>query len=266
MTDIYRRHELKYVLSSGQRRELEAQLEEHMRPDAYPESLVRSIYYDTPDYRLIRRSLEGPCYKEKLRFRCYGDLQPDENLFAELKKKYNGIVYKRRTVLPALQAENCMEKTEPLPGDSQILREIEAFRGFYGELIPAVYIAYHRTAWTSGADLRVTFDDEIVWSQSVSSLLQNGGNMKLHTGLLGLKESLLEVKAENALPLWLAQALDSVGAVRTAFSKYGSAFTSGCFDGCGAGRYAGRSAAAGQNMKNNDGGMRYVPFYSRRCG
>lgn len=43
-----------------------------MRPDEYSHSSIRNLYLDTPDFRLIRRSLEKPVYKEKLRLRSYG--------------------------------------------------------------------------------------------------------------------------------------------------------------------------------------------------
>ena len=59
---------------------------------------------DTPDHRLIRSSLEKPVYKEKLRLRSYGVPQSDTTVFAELKKKYKGIVYKRRIGMPRHEA------------------------------------------------------------------------------------------------------------------------------------------------------------------
>jgi hypothetical protein len=49
---------------------------------------------------IISRSLDKPLYKEKLRLRIYGE-GPVETVFFELKKKFKGIVYKRRIGLPA---------------------------------------------------------------------------------------------------------------------------------------------------------------------
>ena len=71
-----------------------------MVPDEHGESTICNIYYDTADYRLIRASLEKPAYKEKLRLRSYGVTEPGGEVFLELKKKYKGIVYKRRITLP----------------------------------------------------------------------------------------------------------------------------------------------------------------------
>ena len=96
---IFKRHELKYLVSAEQREFIESEFERYMIPDEHGESTICNIYYDTHDFRLIRRSLEKPVYKEKLRLRSYGTASKDEKVFLELKKKYKGIVYKRRISL-----------------------------------------------------------------------------------------------------------------------------------------------------------------------
>lgn len=69
---IFKRHELKYLVSAVQREFIESKFARYMIPDEHSESTICNIYYDTPDFRLIRRSLEKPVYKEKLRLRSYG--------------------------------------------------------------------------------------------------------------------------------------------------------------------------------------------------
>ena len=96
----FERRELKYRITDAQRAALEAAFGARMVPDEYGESTICNIYYDTADYRLIRASLEKPAYKEKLRLRSYGVTEPGGEVFLELKKKYKGIVYKRRITLP----------------------------------------------------------------------------------------------------------------------------------------------------------------------
>ena len=96
----FERRELKYRITDAQRAALEAAFGARMVPDEHGESTICNIYYDTADYRLIRASLENPAYKEKLRLRSYGVTEPDGKVFLELKKKYKGIVYKRRITLP----------------------------------------------------------------------------------------------------------------------------------------------------------------------
>ena len=96
----FERRELKYRITDAQRAALEAAFGTQMIPDEHGESTICNIYYDTADYRLIRASLEKPAYKEKLRLRSYGVTEPGGEVFLELKKKYKGIVYKRRITLP----------------------------------------------------------------------------------------------------------------------------------------------------------------------
>lgn len=69
--------------------------------DAYGAYTICNIYYDTGDWRLICKSLEKPVYKEKLRVRSYGVPTGDDKVFVELKKKYDGMVYKRRVAMTA---------------------------------------------------------------------------------------------------------------------------------------------------------------------
>ena len=135
--NIFQRREVKYLLDAQQRTMVEDAFRSHMVPDEHGESTICNVYYDTPDYRLIRTSLEKPVYKEKLRMRSYGPAEAEGTVFLELKKKYKGVVYKRRVELKQRQAELYMQGGLVLPGDSQIGREIDWFCAFYRDLRPA---------------------------------------------------------------------------------------------------------------------------------
>lgn len=95
----FERVEKKYLLTPAQLDALAPMLHRHMQIDQYGRHTICNVYYDTPDYRLIRTSLQKPVYKEKLRLRSYGVPGPGDTVFVELKKKYRGVVYKRRTAL-----------------------------------------------------------------------------------------------------------------------------------------------------------------------
>jgi len=97
---VFKRKEVKYLLSREQYEAFLPALLEIAEIDRYGESDILSMYFDTPNYRLIRTSLEKPVYKEKFRLRTYGVPTSDTPAFAEIKKKYDGIVYKRRISLP----------------------------------------------------------------------------------------------------------------------------------------------------------------------
>lgn len=218
----FERRELKYRITDAQRAALEAAFGARMVPDEHGESTICNIYYDTADYRLIRASLEKPAYKEKLRLRSYGVTEQGGEVFLELKKKYKGIVYKRRITLPEDAAGEFIAGRAPLGEHGQIGREIEYFTAFYAPLLPAVHLSYERSAWFSreDRDLRITFDKNIRFRQEdVSLTLPAGGRRILPEG-----ESLMEIKAAAALPLWLVSELDTLGIYQSTFSKYGEAY------------------------------------------
>ena len=137
---IFKRHELKYLVSAEQRELIESVFERYMIPDEHGESTICNIYYDTSDFRLIRRSLEKPVYKEKLRLRSYGTASGDRNVFLELKKKYKGIVYKRRISLNCDEAQDTLENGERLTESSQLAKEINYFLDFYEDIFPVDYL------------------------------------------------------------------------------------------------------------------------------
>ena len=219
---IFERHELKYLITARQRQTLEQAMSGYMKPDPYGESTVCNVYYDTPDFRLIRRSLEKPVYKEKLRIRSYGQVSAGEPVFLELKKKYKSVVYKRRILLPEQAAEAFLNERSPLPEDSQIGRELSYFQWFYRDLGPAVYLCYDRVGLFSIDDpgLRITFDKDICWRTEELSLTARPGGQPI----LGPEQCLMEIKADNAMPLWLTELLNRGGICQTSFSKYGTAY------------------------------------------
>lgn len=221
-SNVFQRHEIKYILHSQQCAVIERAFHDRMLPDPHGESTICSIYYDTPDYRLVRESLEQPVYKEKLRMRSYGRVFPEQQVFLELKKKYKGVVYKRRIELAEDRAAAYMRGASPLPYDSQIGREIDYFRLFYRGLTPAVYLCYDRSAWFSAEDphLRVTFDRNIRWRQEDLDLTSAPGG----EALLPPQRSLFEIKTAGSIPLWLVEALNRAGARKASFSKYGEAY------------------------------------------
>lgn len=219
----FRRHEVKYLLDSRGRAALERAMLGHMQADEYGESTICSLYYDTPDSRLIRRSLEKPAYKEKLRLRSYGRVGPEDTVFVELKKKYDDVVYKRRIAMTEREASLFLAGRAPLPDDCQIGREIEWFRDFYGTLGPAMYLSYDRIAYFCPEDeqLRITFDRNIRWRTDDLTLTGPPRGERL----IRPDQSLLEIKTGTAMPLWLTKALTDNDIRRTSFSKYGSAYT-----------------------------------------
>lgn len=219
-TGVFRRVELKYLLTPEKMQVLCGVLLPRVRPDAYGRTTVCSIYFDTPDRRLIRASLERPVYKEKLRLRTYGVPEPDSPAFVELKKKFQGVVYKRRIELPYREAFGWLTGGAPPRQETQITREIEWFLAFYGSLTPAAVLCADRTAFDGERDLRITFDENIRWRDGDFDLRSGDGGAPLTAP----GDTLMEIKASGGMPLWLSDALSRFGIWPTAFSKYGRAY------------------------------------------
>ncbi|MBQ8717779.1 MAG: polyphosphate polymerase domain-containing protein [Clostridia bacterium] len=218
---VFKRYELKYMLTLEQKQRILAAMEPYMELDHYGRTTIRNIYFDTDTYRLIRRSIEKPAYKEKLRIRSYKRASEDSHVFVELKKKYQSVVYKRRISMTERAAMDwacgaCDVK------DSQIAREISYFISFYETLRPTVFLSYEREAYyeRDGGDFRVTFDDHILCRTEDLSLTSEAYG----TPILEPGKVLMELKCAGGIPLWMAHVLSENKIYKTSFSKYGTAY------------------------------------------
>ncbi|MBQ3050141.1 MAG: polyphosphate polymerase domain-containing protein [Oscillospiraceae bacterium] len=219
---IFKRYELKYMLTHGQKEKLLTLMKPHMHPDEYGKTTIRNLYYDTDTYLLIRRSIEKTNYKEKLRIRSYSRASADSTVFAELKKKYNDVVYKRRLSLPNQEAMEWLSGEKSLAKHTQISNEIDYFLRFYGTLHPTVFLSYDREAYYSNddTDFRVTFDDNILCRQTDLSLESEAYG----TPILPENKVLMELKCSGGIPIWMTDILSREKLYKTSFSKYGTAY------------------------------------------
>lgn len=218
---IFKRSEIKYMIDEDIFRKLMEVMKKYMIADDYGRSTVCSLYFDTPDYLLIRRSLDHPMYKEKLRLRSYGVANESTKVFVEIKKKYDSIVYKRRIAMKESEAQRYLLHHEKVMS-GQISDEIDYCMDHYEWLAPAVMLSYEREAYYAKDDheFRITFDRNILWRDYDLSLCK---------GIYGnpiLKEDqvLMEVKTAGAIPLWMVEFLSENKIYKTSFSKYGTAY------------------------------------------
>lgn len=218
----FKRYELKYLLTKEQKQQIQCAMEAYMKLDQYGRTTIRNIYFDTETYRLIRRSMEKPSYKEKLRVRSYQQAGPADLVFVEIKKKYDSVVYKRRLTLSEEKVMDSFYSGKPLPVQSQIGDEISYFRKYYGDLYPAVFLSYEREAYYAldGSDFRVTFDENILYREQDISL---GGGI-YGQPILEKNQTLMELKASGGIPLWMTNVLGKNHIFKTSFSKYGTAY------------------------------------------
>ena len=194
-----------------------------MHLDKYGRTTIRNIYFDTDNYRLIRRSIEKPAYKEKIRIRSYSQATADSTVFVELKKKYEKVVYKRRLPLCEADAMAWVCREQACPVDTQISREIDYFIDFYEKLNPTVFLSYKRESYydKGGGDFRVTFDDHILCRQTDVNLCST----TYGAPILPEGKVLMELKCSGGIPLWMARVLSREHIYKTSFSKYGTAYS-----------------------------------------
>ena len=206
----FQRYEKKYLLNPEQYQKIRAGLAPYMEADEHG--------HDTPDFQLIRASLDKPVYKEKLRMRSYGVPADGDSVFVELKKKYKGVVYKRRTVLEAGEALDYLAGRCSPRAKDQICREIDWFLGRYHP-VPQVFIAYDREALAGLEDrvLRVTFDIDLRWRDTALDLRSGDGGERITSR----DQILMEIKIPGSAPVWLSRLLSENSVFPTSFSKYG---------------------------------------------
>jgi len=217
----FKRYEKKYMVTNQQAKAVIAALSTRMIPDVYGTYWVQNLYFDNENWDVIRKSMDKPLYKEKLRLRCYGKPNESGNFFVELKKKYNGVVYKRRIALPITALTELLPQVKA-KNDQQIAREL-AFYLESNRVKSRMYIAFLRTAFAGVGEewLRVTFDTDIVYRQHDLEFVDpERGQPILPEGY-----QLMEIKTHTSIPLWLSKVLSENAIYRTSYSKYGTCFT-----------------------------------------
>ncbi len=216
--ETFRRFEKKYLLDEDQYQKLMKLLEGRIKKDKFSLSHISSLYYDNEHDELIRRSIEKPKYKEKLRIRSYEDSKDDQKVFVELKKKLDGIVYKRRT--KAIYKDVIDDIYTCRFDDEQVGKEISYVLDHYGKLSPKIYIGCTRSSYVAkdDPDLRITFDRDLRYRMEDLSLRKTDKDKKLND------KTVMEIKAREAYPLWLCDILNEVKAYPRGFSKVGTAY------------------------------------------
>ncbi|MBQ6501968.1 MAG: polyphosphate polymerase domain-containing protein [Mogibacterium sp.] len=235
---VFKRYEIKYLVTDEQKARILKAMEPYMEMDRFGRSTVRNIYFDTDDFVLARHSIAKPDFKEKLRIRSYSKADAGSTVFVELKRKYDGVVYKRRIGLPETDAMKWMAGSrdpvlmrEAEAESSQVKREIEYFMNLYRGVKPVLYLSYDREAYRmkkdasaldGGSGFRITFDCNILCREGDLSLRSDPyGTAILEKGMF-----LMELKCPGAIPMWMTKILSEEHLYKTSFSKYGTAYCS----------------------------------------
>jgi SPX domain protein involved in polyphosphate accumulation len=222
MENIFKRYEKKYLVTREQGTALQELFLRHMEEDRYGTYLVQNLYFDTDGWDAIRESVDKPFYKEKMRLRCYGVPKQGTVYFLELKKKYKGIVYKRRIAIPAasLSGNTVWDAVSAEP--SQIARELEFYMKS-SAVSEKVYIAYRRVALAGVQDdgLRVTFDTDLCFRTDRLDFT----HPYVGFPIMPRHNMLMEIKTLGGMPMWMVRVLSECRIYPTTFSKYGVCYT-----------------------------------------
>lgn len=221
------RKEKKYLISSLQKDRLLEILPQYMKFDKYCRNgnmyTVNNVYFDNETYNVIRHSTSKPSYKSKIRMRSYKvGVTDDDLVFLEMKKKFKGVVNKRRLTLPYKDLEEYLNTgvfpDELCSNELQILKEID-YEAKRENVKPMVYLSYLRTALYDKSDssVRLTIDEDILARIEEHTL----SSERYGYSLLPEGYYLMEIKVYGAFPLWLAHILSELKIYPTSFSKYG---------------------------------------------
>lgn len=200
----FKRKELKYLITDIQRKELMRRLGDSIAEDIYTKYTICNIYYDNDYFDSYNQSVQNSLLKEKIRERAYLNNLSNNVHYIELKKKYNGITYKRRVSV--------------LETNSQIQKEID-WKISKNNFHPFLFISYYREAYIVNS-IRITFDENIKYRNDNLDDIENSSG----SALLENKISVMEIKTDINYPIWLTSILTDLSVYPCSFSKYKMCF------------------------------------------
>lgn len=214
------RHEYKHSLNYGDYIILRDRLRRIMSRDANAdengEYRVRSLYFDTPGDKALREKIDGVDRREKFRIRRY--IGGGEYLKLEKKSKIHGMCYKRSALCTAeeIAAIQAGDLTWMAADDRELIRELYA-KMKSEQLKPKTIVDYIREPFICAAgNVRITLDRDIRTGLYSTDFLRDD----LPTVKAGEELVLLEVKYDQFLPQYIADALQLGNRRAAACSKY----------------------------------------------
>lgn len=230
-SQVFARVEKKYLITEQQKAKLLKTIKKHMKKDSYFRSEVYNLYFDTDNYDLIVQSIDRPEFKEKLRARSYAGY---DRVFLEIKTKLKGhdanVGHKRRVMITRKDFSKLLKgratltelvkSTATSTNNTQIAQEIDYLIAHFG-LKPKILIFYNRESYQGENKLRITFDENMHFRDTNFNFIK-GKRDKIY--FKGIKNTIMEIKAHGALPLWLVEIMSAEHIYPQQFSKIGKVY------------------------------------------
>lgn len=224
----FNRFELKYLISLPQAKALQQALHPFLQPDDHGNAqggyFIRSLYYDSADYRCYWEKIDGIPFRRKLRIRYYEDeseLSDERRVFVEIKQRVDKTTQKRRVTMPYADARLLCDRRqipEHASSDAGTLNEIYGLLAQY-DMRPACIVRYRRQALMGGdldLGLRVTFDTELQYRAHPDEMTQTQDLLPM----LPADQVVMEIKANERVPYWLTELIAAHNLRAIRLSKY----------------------------------------------
>lgn len=215
------RHELKYLISEVQHRQIQHRLQNLVSLDSHVNESgvynIRSLYFDDYYNRCYYENLSGTDPREKYRIRIYN--HNPNRITLECKRKERGKTLKTSCPITMQQYEQIVNVRNALINSEQnftltkLIYEMKIHR-----MRPVVIVEYDRIPYVyKNGNVRITLDSNISSSSALNDFFKDiiPKRQVMPTGM-----QLLEVKYDEYLPDFIYRALQLESLQQTAYSKY----------------------------------------------
>ncbi|MEA3326317.1 MAG: polyphosphate polymerase domain-containing protein [Chloroflexota bacterium] len=222
-SNINWRFETKYRISYPQYFAIKNAIAPYLKTDLFTQSasekryLVRSLYFDTWDYKNFIEKINGDCNRMKFRIRTYGtDPMNYPDIRVEIKVRTGNIIKKYGSFINYEQHLWFMKSRYWNPCDDPVLIEFERYVHKWN-LIPVTLVQYFREGFHSRAQegIRLTFD-HLIKSASSNELFPACSFWHRHNR----SQIVLEIKHQNKVPFWLNELIQQFNLKVVSNSKY----------------------------------------------
>lgn len=217
------RFELKYRLNHFQYLKIRNDIQVYMQPDHYTRQtsdnryLVRSLYFDTYEYRAYEQKMNGDSERVKFRVRTYQRAETGvDTVRVELKMRKGNLTNKKSVFVPFDEFQHFMKYRHWKETQDPITIEFERMV-LQRNILPMVLVEYDREGYQTRlpGDLRITFDHHLR-SAHAATLFPDPCFFQSHTA----SRVVMELKFNNEFPDWLNKLVRRHGLKVIANSKY----------------------------------------------